>query len=72
MPPTHRIAVIQWHIKVCLPFLTLVFSAQLIKKDLALDENHQKACHYIRDAAAKGAELAVLPEYISQFLLTAR
>lgn len=32
-------------------------------KDLALEENHQKACFYIRDAASQGAELAVLPEY---------
>ncbi|RJE25970.1 hydrolase, carbon-nitrogen family [Aspergillus sclerotialis] len=63
MPQTHRIAVIQWHIKVLLPFLTQILSFELIKKDLALEENHQKACDYIRDAAAKGAELAVLPEY---------
>ncbi|GES58148.1 hydrolase, carbon-nitrogen family [Aspergillus terreus] len=32
-------------------------------KDLAIEENHQRACAYIRDAAAQGAELAVLPEY---------
>ncbi|KAL4894815.1 carbon-nitrogen hydrolase, partial [Aspergillus ambiguus] len=32
-------------------------------KDLAIDENHHKACTYIRDAASQGAELAVLPEY---------
>ncbi|XRM37447.1 hypothetical protein ABZX51_000921 [Aspergillus tubingensis] len=32
-------------------------------KDLAIDENHQTACAYIRDAASQGAELAVLPEY---------
>ncbi|GLA64115.1 hypothetical protein AtubIFM54640_005283 [Aspergillus tubingensis] len=32
-------------------------------KDLAIDENHQTACTYIRDAASQGAELAVLPEY---------
>ncbi|GLA38039.1 hypothetical protein AnigIFM63309_005035 [Aspergillus niger] len=32
-------------------------------KDLAIDENHQIACAYIRDAASQGAELAVLPEY---------
>ncbi|EAW14880.1 carbon-nitrogen hydrolase family protein [Aspergillus clavatus NRRL 1] len=32
-------------------------------KDLAIEENHTRACNYIRDAAAQGAELAVLPEY---------
>ncbi|PWY80457.1 hydrolase, carbon-nitrogen family [Aspergillus sclerotioniger CBS 115572] len=32
-------------------------------KDLAIDENHQKACAYICDAASQGAQLAVLPEY---------
>ncbi|KAE8379771.1 hydrolase, carbon-nitrogen family [Aspergillus bertholletiae] len=32
-------------------------------KDLAMDENHQKACAYIREAASQGAHLAVLPEY---------
>ncbi|RAQ52720.1 hydrolase [Aspergillus flavus] len=32
-------------------------------KDLAMDENHQKACTYIREAASQGAHLAVLPEY---------
>ncbi|KKK23879.1 hypothetical protein P175DRAFT_0479936 [Aspergillus ochraceoroseus IBT 24754] len=32
-------------------------------KDLAVEENHTKACGYIRSAAAQGAELAVLPEY---------
>ncbi|KAF9891473.1 hypothetical protein FE257_003939 [Aspergillus nanangensis] len=31
--------------------------------DLAPEDNHQKACKYIREAAAQGAELAVLPEY---------
>ncbi|KAJ9255253.1 hypothetical protein DTO195F2_6328 [Paecilomyces variotii] len=46
MAPTHKVAVIQWHIK-----------------DLAPEENHVKACNYIRQAAAQGAELAVLPEY---------
>ncbi|KAL2220401.1 putative hydrolase, carbon-nitrogen family [Thermoascus aurantiacus ATCC 26904] len=46
MAPTHKVAVIQWHIK-----------------DLAIEENHAKACEYIRQAAAQGAELAVLPEY---------
>ncbi|KAE8346190.1 carbon-nitrogen hydrolase [Aspergillus arachidicola] len=32
-------------------------------KALAMDENHQKACTYIREAASQGAHLAVLPEY---------
>ncbi|KNG80722.1 hydrolase, carbon-nitrogen family protein [Aspergillus nomiae NRRL 13137] len=32
-------------------------------KDLAMDENHQKACTYIREAASQGVKLAVLPEY---------
>ncbi|PYI35901.1 hydrolase, carbon-nitrogen family [Aspergillus indologenus CBS 114.80] len=32
-------------------------------QDLAIEENHRKACDYIREAAAQGAELAVLPEY---------
>ncbi|KAL2821820.1 carbon-nitrogen hydrolase [Aspergillus cavernicola] len=32
-------------------------------KNLAVEENHAKACEYIRSAAAQGAELAVLPEY---------
>ncbi|KAJ5177253.1 uncharacterized protein N7482_003130 [Penicillium canariense] len=32
-------------------------------KELAIEENHATACKYIRDAAAEGAELAVLPEY---------
>lgn len=31
-------------------------------QDLAIEENHRKACDYIREAAAQGAELAVLPE----------
>ncbi|KAJ5165623.1 Carbon-nitrogen hydrolase [Penicillium coprophilum] len=45
MAATHRIAVIQWHIK-----------------ELDIEYNHTKACNYIREAAAQGAELAVLPE----------
>ncbi|KAL1963992.1 hypothetical protein VTN77DRAFT_7667 [Rasamsonia byssochlamydoides] len=32
-------------------------------KNLAPEENHAKACDYIRQAAAQGAVLAVLPEY---------
>ncbi|KAJ5181302.1 Carbon-nitrogen hydrolase [Penicillium cf. griseofulvum] len=46
MAATHRISVIQWHIK-----------------ELDIQYNHTKACDYIRQAAAQGAELAVLPEY---------
>ncbi|ODM21232.1 hypothetical protein SI65_04285 [Aspergillus cristatus] len=37
--------------------------AQWYIKDLAIDENHAKACQYIREATAQGAELVVLPEY---------
>ena len=33
-----------------------------------MDENHQKACAYIREAASQGAQLAVLPEYTSPSL----
>lgn len=33
-------------------------------QDLAIKENHARACGYIRDAASKGAELVVLPEYV--------
>lgn len=33
-----------------------------------MDENHQKACTYIREAASQGAHLAVLPEYTSPSL----
>lgn len=47
MPPTHRVAAIQWEVK-----------------PLAPEENHAHACASIRKAAAQGAELAVLPEYI--------
>ncbi|KAJ5908648.1 hypothetical protein N7495_001330 [Penicillium taxi] len=32
-------------------------------KALAIEENHAKACDYIIQAAADGAEIAVLPEY---------
>ncbi|KAF3395973.1 Nitrilase [Penicillium rolfsii] len=32
-------------------------------KELAIEENHETACKYIRQAAADGAEIAVLPEY---------
>ncbi|KAJ5385751.1 hypothetical protein N7509_008292 [Penicillium cosmopolitanum] len=32
-------------------------------KELATEDNHARACNYIRQAAADGAELAVLPEY---------
>ncbi|KAJ5182456.1 hypothetical protein N7492_000072 [Penicillium capsulatum] len=32
-------------------------------KELGIEENHATACKYIRDAAAQGAEIAVLPEY---------
>ncbi|KAJ5837094.1 Carbon-nitrogen hydrolase [Penicillium robsamsonii] len=32
-------------------------------KELDVEYNHTKACNYIREAAAQGAELAVLPEY---------
>jgi predicted amidohydrolase len=31
-------------------------------QDLAIEENHETACKYIRQTAADGAELAVLPE----------
>ncbi|EDP51086.1 hydrolase, carbon-nitrogen family, putative [Aspergillus fumigatus A1163] len=34
-----------------------------IHQDLAIEENHTRACNYIREAASQGAELAVLPEY---------
>jgi predicted amidohydrolase len=33
-------------------------------KELAIEENHETACKYIRQAGADGAELAVLPEYV--------
>ncbi|KAK0707464.1 carbon-nitrogen hydrolase [Lasiosphaeris hirsuta] len=36
---------------------------QLQPKDVALEENFAKAEAYIREAAAQGADLAVLPEY---------
>ncbi|EPS34952.1 hypothetical protein PDE_09917 [Penicillium oxalicum 114-2] len=32
-------------------------------KELAIEQNHATACNYIRQAAADGAQLAVLPEY---------
>lgn len=32
-------------------------------QDVAAEENHATACNYIRQSAAQGAELAVLPEY---------
>ncbi|KAJ5980951.1 hypothetical protein N7481_008249 [Penicillium waksmanii] len=32
-------------------------------KDVEADQNHATACNYIRQSAAEGAELAVLPEY---------
>jgi len=32
-------------------------------QEVAIEENHAAACKYIREAAAQGAELAVLPEY---------
>ncbi|KAJ5398462.1 hypothetical protein N7465_008951 [Penicillium sp. CMV-2018d] len=32
-------------------------------KELDIEYNHKTACDYIREAAAQGAELAVLPEY---------
>ncbi|KAJ5104371.1 hydrolase carbon-nitrogen family [Penicillium alfredii] len=32
-------------------------------QELAIKKNHATACTYIREAAAQGAELAVLPEY---------
>ncbi|KAL8774496.1 MAG: hypothetical protein Q9209_000869 [Squamulea sp. 1 TL-2023] len=36
---------------------------QLHPKPLQIDSNYAKAAQYIRDAAGKGAQLAVLPEY---------
>ncbi|KAK1755628.1 carbon-nitrogen hydrolase [Echria macrotheca] len=36
---------------------------QIKQKDAAVKENYAKAESYIRDAAAQGADLAVLPEY---------
>jgi hypothetical protein len=75
MAPSYKVAVIQWHIKVSrasiilsynnnrdttllISFLFFRFPAQ----NLAPEENHTKACNYIRQAAAQGAVLAVLPE----------
>ncbi|KAF4212100.1 hypothetical protein CNMCM8980_002093 [Aspergillus fumigatiaffinis] len=50
-----------------IPTVHAVFSHfwtdRLVYRDLAIEENHARACNYIRDAAAQGAELAVLPEY---------
>ncbi|KAJ5462599.1 hypothetical protein N7475_007543 [Penicillium sp. IBT 31633x] len=37
--------------------------AQWHIRELDITYNHAKACNYIREAAAQGAELAVLPEY---------
>ncbi|KAK4111467.1 carbon-nitrogen hydrolase [Canariomyces notabilis] len=36
---------------------------QLQPKDVAVEENYAKAESYIREAAAQGADLAILPEY---------
>ncbi|KAL2010730.1 hypothetical protein VTN00DRAFT_6537 [Thermoascus crustaceus] len=73
MAPTHKVAVIQWHIKACIehlkgPYLCILLAAGPPGPDAMLhmhtiEENHAKACDYIRQAAAQGAELAVLPEY---------
>lgn len=67
MAPLLRIAVAQWFIKVqsrqnraCVPAEGSILTG--LVQDLAPDENHAKACQYIRDAAADGAELVVLPE----------
>ncbi|KAJ5803789.1 uncharacterized protein N7518_000092 [Penicillium psychrosexuale] len=74
MASTHRIAVIQWHIKVgastwAVPELRTIEDMQLrsdlltVSQELDPEYNHATACNYISEAAAQGAELAVLPEY---------
>lgn len=35
---------------------------QLYPKPLQVEYNHKRACDFIREAASKGAVLAVLPE----------
>lgn len=73
MASTHRIAVIQWHIKVgastwAVPELRTIEDMQLrsdlltVSQELDPEYNHATACNYISEAAAQGAELAVLPE----------
>lgn len=64
MAPIHRIAVVQWHIKVSRVDNPLLHNTPVNRQQaLAVEENHQKACDYIRSAAAEGAKLVVLPEY---------
>lgn len=60
--PSHIIVCIV-HV-ICDEILLLTQSAYPISllQNLAPDENHAKACDYIRQAAAQGAVLAVLPE----------
>lgn len=35
----------------------------IVVQEVAIEDNHAAACKHIREAAAQGAELAVLPEY---------
>lgn len=71
MAATHRIAVIQWQIKVSASSCAsnhlrradpLRSDLLTVSQELDIEYNHTTACDYIGEAAAQGAELAVLPE----------
>lgn len=64
MAPIRRVATIQWQIKVRAlhPPSDMMTSMLTELQELGIEDNHATACKYIREAAAQGAELAVLPE----------
>jgi predicted amidohydrolase len=57
----HKVAVIQLYPKVA---SHISFTAHFADsfKPLQMEDNHQRACKFIREAASQGAVLAVLPE----------
>jgi hypothetical protein len=61
---THKVAVIQLHTKV---YLKLSSRRKFTDacKPLQVEDNHLRACKFIREAASQGAVLAVLPEQVS-------
>lgn len=57
----HRIAVVQFCPKASIP-RTFSFRSLIPVQPLDVEFNHDRACAFIREAAARGAILAVLPE----------
>lgn len=58
----YKVAVIQLHPEVVAANFPLSVAFTNTSKPLQAEDNHRRACRYIREVASQGAVLAVLPE----------